>query len=149
MRNLLLLALALPSMAAADDGGRRHGPRHHHGPPPLALVVDRHADDLGLDATTTQTVSDIAEAARPMFEGLVGEVRSARHALRIAMESEITDEAAVFAASAAVGDAEQALRDHRLSVDLSIKQLLTTDQLAQLKSFRPERPSRRGPPPEL
>ncbi|MEN0067678.1 MAG: periplasmic heavy metal sensor [Myxococcota bacterium] len=118
-----------------------------HGPPPLAVVVERHASEVGVDATTISRIHAMMKAERFTHEELRAEVRSAREALRSAMEADKPDPATVFEASLELGDAERALRDHRLSVDLAVIAELTPAQWAALRAQRPPMPQGHERPP--
>lgn len=136
-------ALTVLMLTPALSHARPPGPPH--GPPPLAMVVMHHADEIGIDANTQARIKDTMKAARSTIRSLHDDVRAAHDALRTALEAEVVDEGAVFDASAALADADLALRNRHLEVDLAVLAELTPTQRRVLKEQRPapgERPPR-------
>jgi len=130
------LALALASTHAdARPQGRPQGP-----PPPLAQVIERHADELGLDAATLDEVTALQEQEREQAGELRETIREARESLRALMDAEQPDEAAVVSQVEALGAIQTQARIARVRTDLAVRSLLTSEQLATLRSLRPERP---------
>ncbi len=130
------LALALtPTHADARPQGRPQGP-----PPPLAQVIERHADELGLDAATLDEVTALQERQREQTGEVRESIREARESLRSLMDSDEPDEAAVVSQVEALGALQTQARIARVRSDLTVRNLLTSQQLATLRSLRPERP---------
>lgn len=131
------LALALPAPTEARPQGRGQ-----QGPPPLAHVVERHADELGLDAATLDQVIALQEQARSDQGELRESIRSARETLRSMMESDSPDEAAVIAQVESLGELQTQAHVARIRTDLQVRSLLTAEQFQALEELRPERQQR-------
>ena len=130
----LTLALA-PSNADARPQGRPQGP-----PPPLSHVIERHADELGLDAATLDEVIALQEQEREQTSELRDSIREARESLRTLMDSGESDEAAVISQVEALGTLQTQARVAHVRTDLAVRALLTSEQLETLRSLRPSKP---------
>ncbi|MBX2800106.1 MAG: periplasmic heavy metal sensor [Myxococcales bacterium] len=141
MRIITLGAFLLPltiGLASAAPGG--DGERHERrGPPPLDRIVEQRADELGISDEAVSNIQELAQAERTTMRELRDELRNAHESLRAAMQAEPVDEAAVFDASNAIGNAEKTLRDHRVAMGLAIRDHLTAEQFAALAPERPPR----------
>lgn len=131
----LTLALAAPSTQARPQG-RPPGP-----PPPLAHVIERHADELKLDAATLDSILALQQQEREDSRELHESLREGRGRLRALMDSDEPDETAVVAQVEKLGALETQARLARIRTDLAVRALLTSEQLETLKSLRPDRPA--------
>ena len=130
----LALALAAPATWARPHG-RPHGP-----PPPLALAVERHADELGLDAAKLGSIIALQQQEHEDSAELRRSIEDGRGQLRALMDSEESDEAAVVSQVEALGTLETRARVARMRTDFAVRALLTREELATLKSLRPATP---------
>lgn len=128
--------LAATAALARPGGGRG-------GPPPLAMVLERHAEELGVTDEQLDRVDEIMEASREQAEALRESVQRERDSLRTLVESD-ADTAAVLAQLEKVGEAQTALEAHRLTTTMQVRSLLTDEQRAALQELAAERPERRG-----
>lgn len=141
---LALSAAPLPAAerAGADPEGPRLAPPP---PPPLSRVIERHADELGLDAVTLDRVRALSEEGRARAGELHDELRTTREQLHALMESEDPDEAATTRLAERAGALRTELDVGRLRADLAVRELLTDEQRRALLGLRPERPAGRPP----
>ncbi|MGH0028447.1 MAG: Spy/CpxP family protein refolding chaperone [Myxococcota bacterium] len=137
-----LLALAFASGALAQPPGPP-GPGRH-GPPPIERVLEKHAEQLGLDEATREQIEAIAAEARPESEALRETLRERHDELRRLLSEDAPDEDAVMAQAERIGAAEVALQKSRLRTMLRIRALLTPEQRAELVRIHEAR-GRRGP----
>ena len=132
-----LLALAgLAGVAAAEPpdsprgpGGWHHGPP---GPPPLDGILDRHADELGLDAAMRVRIHDLAAQARQAAQPLDDALRTLHDGMHALLEQESPSADAVMQQADRIGVAETDLHKQRLQTMLAIRALLTPEQRAKL-----------------
>jgi Spy/CpxP family protein refolding chaperone len=142
-----LLALAALSGAAAADpatgapappatGTGGPGPGRpgfwHHGPPPIDGLLERHADELGLDAATTARIHDIAAQARAAALPLHDDMRALHQAMHTLLSQDAPNSDDVMQLADSIGAAETELHKRRLETMLEIRALLTPDQRAKL-----------------
>jgi protein CpxP len=145
----MALALALPGVAQAQpEGGGRgsgHGPGHpgRRGPDP-GHFIDRHADELGLDAEARESIQSIADESRARSEQLRGEVRDEYQAMRSMLSQSTPDEAAVMSQHERIEALKSEQRKIRLEAMLAIRKLLTPEQRDQLVEMREQGPPGRG-----
>jgi hypothetical protein len=124
----LILAAALSSPAAvfalSADGGIRSAEHHRHGRGHHMLrLVTRHAQELGIEARTIESMKVAFESARPEFQRLHQQVQQARQS---------GDETKVAAAKEAMHQRRQALRT-------TIDGMLTDKQKAAIKQLMERR----------
>lgn len=141
---LLTLGLALPGMAFAKGGP--HGHRGHHGPSPAKMVkvIERNADQLGIDAATLDKIKTTVAAGADAAEALHADKRAAHEALRAAMQADTPDKAEVLRLVERAGLARIALDQHRTALMLDVRALLTPEQHAALKQLRAEKRGKHG-----
>lgn len=129
--------LAALGLAPAEAQARpRHSPAEH---------VQRHAEELGLDAEAQAALAAIVAESETEERALRGELRAAYEQMRALLSGPELDRAAIEAQAAAL-DALHA-RSHRQRLDtvLRIHELLTPEQRAQLVEIRErDRPWKRG-----
>lgn len=133
----LLLGAASPALARPGGHGGPGGPGHG---PPLHVVLEHRADEIGVSPEIVQAVRELALAEEEASESLRQSLRERHEALREAIEAERPVEADVMAASAELGVAETAMREHHLRMTLEIRALLTPEQWEALRPPRGERP---------
>jgi len=139
-------AVAQPPDREPGDGPpgmRRHGP---HGPPPIEKVLERHADELGLDADTSATIRAIAAKARQDDAPLDEQLRALHEELRQLLDGESPKLEDVMEAADRIGAAETELRKRRLRTILEVRALLTPEQREKLVQIFEERRGRRKGP---
>ncbi len=142
---LLTLGLAVPGIAFACGGGPggkmgKRGP----GPGKMVRMLEKNADALGIEQATLDQIKGVLDANKAEAESLRADVKAARQALREAMQADSPDKQAVLALQSEVGAAKQAAAQHRLSVMLDVKALLTPEQKAAIQEKRAERRGKRG-----
>lgn len=131
-------------------GMRRHGP---HGPPPIENLLERHADELGLDADTRTTIRAIAAKSRQDAEPVAEQLRALHEEMRRLLDGESPKLDDVMQWADRIGAAETELKKLRLRTMLEIRALLTPEQRQKLvQIFEERRGHRRGfegeaPPP--
>ncbi|HTY17001.1 MAG TPA: periplasmic heavy metal sensor [Myxococcota bacterium] len=141
-----LLALSLAGLSAgagaqapgASDapppppGRWRPGPPGGPPGPPFSDVLERHADELGLDADTLARIHAIAEKARVAEQPLAEQLRSLHDAMRTMLQADSPKVDDVMQQADRIGALETELRKARLSTMLEIRSLLTADQRQKL-----------------
>ncbi len=115
--------------------------RPPRGAPMLAL---NHAEQLGLDAATQETLQEIVSQSQARNEGLREELRAARREIRKLLETSTPDEAAVMVQADAAAAIEGEMHKNRLQAILDIRALLTPAQREELVRLVAERPRREG-----
>ncbi|MBW2286890.1 MAG: Spy/CpxP family protein refolding chaperone [Deltaproteobacteria bacterium] len=146
------IALVLPTLAQAeaDDearssdrrpGGSRHGARR--GPDP-GRFIDRHGEELGVDAETRESIQAIADASRMRSQRIRGEIEVEEATMRELLSQPSPDEAAVMSQGDRLGALKSQHRKNRLEAMLAIRKLLTPEQREQLIGMREGRRQGRG-----
>jgi Spy/CpxP family protein refolding chaperone len=131
-------------------GMRRHGP---HGPPPIENLLERHADELGLDADTRTTIRAIAARARKDEDPVAEQLRALHEEMRRLLDGESPKLDDVMQWADRIGAAETELKKRRLRTMLEVRALLTPEQREKLvQIFEERRGHRKGfegeaPPP--
>jgi Spy/CpxP family protein refolding chaperone len=144
VRALGAALLALAGLAVAADAqqpaapgtpsgsgprGWRHGPP---GPPPIEELLERHADELGLDAAMQAKIRGIAAQARQQAQPALDELRSLHEGMHQLLVSDSPDSQQVMGQADRIGAAETQLRKQRLATMLEIRALLTPEQRQKL-----------------
>ena len=124
-------------------GMRRHGP---HGPPPIEKVLERHSDELGLDADTRASIRAIAAKARQDEQPLEEQLRSLHEEMRQLLDGESPKLDDVMQWADRIGAAETELKKRRLRTLLEVRALLTPEQRQKLVQIFEERRGRRKGP---
>jgi Spy/CpxP family protein refolding chaperone len=153
-RIAILLGLAAVAVAPAAHAGDGFGlgRRGHRGPPPIDRILERHADELQLDAATRESIRAIADRARAEEEPRAEELHDLRDSLRELLDAEAPKLEDVMALADRIGAAETELKKRRLRTLLEIRALLSPEQRRQLVQIFEERKARwrdrdREPPP--
>jgi Spy/CpxP family protein refolding chaperone len=156
VRALGAALLALVGLAVAADAqqpaapstpsgsgprGWRHGPP---GPPPIEELLERHADELGLDAALQAKIRDIAAQARQQAQPDVDQLRSLHEAMHQLLVSDSPDSQQVMSQADRIGAAETQLRKQRLATMLEIRALLTPEQRQKLVQIFEDKRARAG-----
>ena len=157
---LLAISLAgLAAGAAAQPSAPPNAPPPPHGRwhpgsppgPPFSDVLERHADELGLDADTVARIHAIAEKSREAEKPLADQLRSLHQAMREMLEADAPKLDDVMQQADRIGALETELRKARLSTMLEIRALLSPEQRQKLvQIFEARRQHWRqhaGPPP--
>jgi Spy/CpxP family protein refolding chaperone len=128
------LALAFPAHARRDRGdwGGSGG------------WIERHAEELGLDEAKLAEIRAILDASRAQADGIHDEHRAARKAMHDLLDQDEPDRAAVMKQAEVLGEIEVRKHKHRLETMLKIREMLTPEQRAQLRTLKDEMRERRG-----
>jgi Spy/CpxP family protein refolding chaperone len=159
-KNALLGAslLVLPGFAgAAPPPGSEHEFREgshgmrHRGPPPIDAVMERHADELGLDEATRAAIQEIAARSRLVEEPIREELQELHEGMRSLLDADSPNLDDVMQWAERSGSAQTELKKQRLRTMLEVRALLSPEQRQKLVEIFEERKGRRkrfgdGPP---
>jgi len=147
----LLAVLALvgqPALARPPGHGPGGG---KHGPPPLDRVLEKHAEELGIDDETLDAIAELVEATRPELDKKHDEIRDLRKGFHELLGADEPDRELVLQQIETIGEAEIELHKLEIEMLLDIRSMLTPEQRAALEEFVKERGGpkdhHRGPPP--
>jgi len=136
---LVALSLAGFAAGAAAQGPGPDAPPHpgrwHPGAPPgppFSDVLERHADELGLDADTLARIHAIAAKAREAEQPLADQLRSLHEGMHQMLEAEAPKFDDVMQQADRIGALETELRKARLGTMLEIRSLLSPEQRQKL-----------------
>jgi periplasmic protein CpxP/Spy len=135
---------AAQAPAAPDAPPPPHGRWRPGAPPgpPFGDVLERHADELGLDADTLARIRDIADKSRQAEQPLADQLRTLHQGMRALLEAESPKADDVMQQADKIGALETELRKDHLRTMLEIRALLTPEQrqkLVQLFETRKQR----------
>jgi Spy/CpxP family protein refolding chaperone len=133
--HLAAVALLVAGVFIAAAGHARppfHGPGHH-GP---GGFVERHAEQLGLDAAQQEAIEEIVAESHEDAGALHEERRTLRSELHELLTQEPPDVEAVMAQADAIGAVDVALHKHRLGTMIAIRNQLTPKQRELLTELR-------------
>jgi len=133
----LSIPLLVPLMAASEPGpggGRHFGPRPHVG-----RMLEKHADELGLDEATLSQIRDVVANAREQSKAVRQAQRQEQRVLRELMAQPSPDRAAIMSQLEVIGQLRTELGKQRMGSWLEVRSLLTPEQLEKLKQLRSER----------
>jgi len=136
MRQLeFLVSLAAVLVAASAHAGPpslagRHDDSH------MARMLERHADEIGLDEATLARIRAVVAANRGAGERIQRDLHAAHESLREMLSADRPDEAAVMRQADAIGVLETAALKHKLRTLLAVRPLLSDAQLAKLRDLR-------------
>ena len=131
----LVVFLALPALAwPGGPGGHRGGPPHVGGPPPDGglRLIERHADELGIEDDTLEAIRETAETHIATNETLKEQIHALREELRETLEQPQPAEAEVVALANEIGALETQASTNRLLSLVRTRALLTDEQSAAL-----------------
>jgi Spy/CpxP family protein refolding chaperone len=138
----IVLALPILAQAETEDGERGFGrgwggPKHggRRGPDP-GRFIDRHGDELGLDAEARESIQAIVDESRSRAEQIRGEIRGGHEAMRALLSESTPDEDVVMAQHDRIEALKSKQRRNRLESMLAIRKLLTPEQREQLIGMR-------------
>ena len=152
---LVCSALATAAFAQPLGPAPGDGPPGPHGPPPFERVLERHADELGLDADTRAAIRAIAARARKDERPASEEVHALQEQMRALLDADSPKLDDVMQWADRIGAAETELRKRRLRTMLEIRALLSPEQRKKLVEIFEQRRGWRkkfrgdGPPPEM
>jgi Spy/CpxP family protein refolding chaperone len=135
-RTLLAAAALLVAGVLVAAAGHARPPFHGPGPHDPGGFVERHAEQLGLDAAQQETIRGILDESHEGGSALHEELRALRGELHELLMQDPPDEEAVMAQADAIGAAEVALHKQRLSTMIAIRNQLTPEQREALKELR-------------
>jgi Spy/CpxP family protein refolding chaperone len=121
--------------------GWRHGPP---GPPPIDELLERHAQELGLDAALQAKIREIAAQARQQAQPALDEMHSLHEGMHQLLVSDSPDSQQVMSQADRIGAAETQLRKQRLATMLEIRALLTPEQRQKLVQIFEDKRARGG-----
>ncbi|HEY5658089.1 MAG TPA: periplasmic heavy metal sensor [Myxococcota bacterium] len=128
----LAVACLLAGMAAAQVS---MGPRVGPGIPEVRLV-ERNAEQLGLDQKTIEAVQKLAAEAGGREEELTKQVREERLKLRDLLDEKLPDQAAVLKQLGVMSRLSDDMQKQQIETTLRLRKLLNDDQLTQLMELR-------------
>ena len=138
----LAAALATPGVGLAQPAAGRYPPGR-----PEAQLIERNAEELGLDAETVAGVKKLADESREEDQKAVEETGKAWTRMRELLDQELPDETALLEQAAAINRASGEAHKRRLLTTLRVRSLLTPEQRAKFMELRKQdRPSRPGGP---
>ena len=120
-------------------GPVRGGPMGPGGP---MGMLPRFGPRLGLTDTQRDQIKNIAESHHGEWTALADRARAAHLALNEAVTADATDESLIRQRSADAAAVEADLAIARAHAHAEVRQLLTADQKAQLKTMRSEMENR-------
>jgi Spy/CpxP family protein refolding chaperone len=145
----LAALLALSGAAQAQPGpGPEDGPMRGPRPPSHNEFVERVASDLGLGKATLEKARALAKEADLRSAVVDSKLRSAFHELRRLMDEESPDRKLVLAQVEKIGSLETEQKKIMTEVLLSVRELLSPEQRAQLKAIMERHRQEGGPPGE-
>ena len=135
----LAIALVSPGVGLAQREAGRFPPGR-----PEARLIERNAEELGLDEETVEAVKKLADESRAEEEKALEVTRKAWTRMRELLDQELPDEAALLEQAAAISRASGEAHKRRLLTTLRVRALLTPEQRAKFmelrKTARPPRP---------
>jgi len=138
-----------PGPEPPPDGGPPGMGRR--GPPPIGDVMERHADELGLDAATRASIQAIAARSREVEQPLDEQLRALHDEMRSLLQADSPKLDDVMQWADRIGAVETELKKQRLRTLLEVRALLSPEQRQKLVKIFEERKGRRhgwgGPPP--
>lgn len=135
---LLILALPATSLAGHPCSKKRCD---HRGKGP-GDFVERHAEELGLDAATREAIDAVVADHDERDEALRDATREAYGRLHELLEQDAPDAAAVLAVADEITALKGESRKNRLATVLEIRARLTPEQRARLVELREARRDR-------
>ncbi len=156
----LLAALAIaatPAVAGAQPrggppGAGFEGPRLGNPPPPgrpphprgpggasASRLIERHAERLGLDASSLEMIESISDRSKQRDHELHAERRDAHDRMRALLSGSSPERTAVMAQAERISALELSLQQNRLSAMLEIRKMLDDEQRAELVEISKER----------
>jgi Spy/CpxP family protein refolding chaperone len=140
----LAAALAIPGVGVAQPAARHYPPGR-----PEARLIERHAEELGLDEKTAAAVKKLADESREEDAKALETTRQAWTRMRELLEQDLPDEAVLLEQGAAISRASSEMQKRRLQTTVRVRALLTPEQRAKFMELRKQaRPPRPGGPRE-
>jgi Spy/CpxP family protein refolding chaperone len=134
---LFVVAGFASDVLAKPPGG---GPGHAEGE---FRLLDRYADDLGLDEETRAAIEAIADSSRNRGEKLEQQKEAAREALKSFLDEELPNQEAVMRQVEALGAIDVELKKQFFQALIDIRKQLTPEQREQLLALERSRRSQR------
>ncbi len=139
-----------PGPEPPPDGGPPGMGRR--GPPPIEAVMERHADELGLDQATRAAIQAIAARSRLVEQPLSEQLHELQKGMRSLLDADSPNLDDVMQWADRMGAAETELKKQRLRTMLEVRALLSPEQRQKLVKIFEERKGHRkgfggGPPP--
>ena len=133
-----MLSTQVDARPGGHDGFDKHGPKMFS-----PKMLEHAASKLGLDDATLTSIKERAHRGRKEGIPLKGVMEAARLDLKHALDSQSPDRSEVMRLAEAVGRAHIKMKQHHLNVMLDIREMLTPDQVKQLKTMRHELKAKR------
>lgn len=146
--------LALPLLALSGPGGHGRGPS-------FSRMIERNADELGIDAATLERIQAIEARQADQTKALRTSLRKEREALHALLEQDRPDQSLVLNQADVLGELRTSMQKQQLTTLLEIRAVLTPEQIQALADMRQKRRERfkdrrgfgrrgrGGPPPEM
>jgi Spy/CpxP family protein refolding chaperone len=132
-------ALAIPGLGLAQPA-----PGSFPAGRPEARLIERNAEELGLDAETVAAVKKLADESREEEKKVLEATGEAWTRMRELLDQELPDEAALLEQAALISRASGEAQKRRVLLTLRVRALLTPEQRAKFmelrKTARPPRP---------
>lgn len=139
------LAAALPLAVAVCLAGPAEARRP--GPPPQARL-EKHLDELGLDAAQMEKVRAILDAAKDQRRAMHKQLRAAFDQMHTLLEQDPPDEAAVMRQAEVIGQLKTEGHKAMLHTLLQVRAELTPEQRKKLMEMKGRHPRWRHHPPD-
>jgi Spy/CpxP family protein refolding chaperone len=124
-------ALAIPGLGLAQPAAGRYAPGR-----PEARLIERHAEELGLDEETVAAVKKLADESREEDQKAFEETGKLWARMGELLDQELPDEAALLEQAAAISRAWGEGHKRRLQTTLRVRSLLTPEQRAKFMELR-------------
>jgi Spy/CpxP family protein refolding chaperone len=135
-------ALTIPGVGLAQPAAGRFPPGR-----PEAHLIERHAEELGLDEETVAAVKKLADESREADQKAIEETGKAWARMRELLDQELPDETALLEQAAAISRVSGEMQKRRLQTTLRVRSLLTPEQRAKFMELRKQaRLPRQGGP---
>jgi Spy/CpxP family protein refolding chaperone len=113
------------------------------GPDGELRLIDRYADDLGLDEETRAAIEAIADSSRNRGEKLEQQKEAAREALKSFLDEELPNQEAVMRQVEAIGAIDVEMKKLFFQALIDIRKQLTPEQRQQLLALERKRRNQR------
>jgi len=127
------LAAAL-TLAGVGFARQPYGPADSHRDP--GAFIEENAEALGLDDETLGAIRSIVGESKDTGDQLHARLRELHKGMKLILEQDSPDEAAVMRQVDAIGAAEVEMQRHRLGTMLKIRALLTPEQREEMTRLR-------------
>ena len=124
------MAMAKPPRGPGGTAGMMHS-----GKSPL-MMIEQHADELGIDEATLERIWEVADRIQPEARKLRRSIKGLKKEIRTQMDSDAPDRTAVMQLLDQIGELQTETKKLEMSVMLDIHPMLTGEQREALRKFR-------------